>query len=218
MAAAAGGKLRRLDDDWFVQWGGKEVGPFTANEMEANASGGALAPDDSVRQRGRDWTPAKDVPFLADHLRRRAKRARRTEEAGPVGIGGWLALPAIGLVVAPLINAWNILAEFALLDQAEVGEAEFRAVLAEEMVLNAVLLLFQVYVAVAFFRRKRAAPGLMIALILAGVGVNSIDTLMVESVPGLRPDFAQVVRSVIAAMVWIPYFLRSRRVKATFTY
>ena len=23
------------DDDWFVQWGGKEVGPFTAAEMRA---------------------------------------------------------------------------------------------------------------------------------------------------------------------------------------
>jgi hypothetical protein len=92
------------DDDWFVQWQGKEVGPFRAEEMRADAAGGTLAPDDLVRKRGGEWAPAKDLPFLqavfrrrglAADLRRGAAAIPRSlgEVAGPDGIGNPLRWP-----------------------------------------------------------------------------------------------------------------------------
>jgi hypothetical protein len=78
----AAGRRAAGDDDWFVRWGGKEVGPFTTDEMKVNATGGALAPDDPVRQGHGQWMPAEDVPLLAVHLRRRGSTAPRPSGTG----------------------------------------------------------------------------------------------------------------------------------------
>jgi hypothetical protein len=83
------------------------------------------------------------------------------------------------------------------------------------------MLLFQIYVAFAFFRCQRTAPKLVIALLIARVVFNLIDWLAVVmdpvvSVAGENPGLRDLFGSVIVAGVWIPYFLRSKRVKATF--
>jgi hypothetical protein len=90
-----------------------------------------------------------------------------------------------------------------------------------EACLNAGMLLFQMCVAVAFFWRKRAAPHLVIALLLAAVVLTIIDCMMFAS--ATRPvtdieDFKDVVGPLVRAYIWIPYFLLSRRVQATFTF
>jgi hypothetical protein len=104
------------DDDWFVQLGGKEVGPFTAEEMRADAAGGTLAPDHLVRKRGGEWAPAKDRPFLQAVFRRAlvAEFRRRaaaiphslaSEEAGDASVV-YLPPPPPGGADQPQENGW----------------------------------------------------------------------------------------------------------------
>jgi hypothetical protein len=215
--APAGGRPAS-DDDWFVRWGGKELGPFTADELKANAAGGALGPEDLVRHGDGQWAPAKRIPFLAPLVRGGARRGPSSDgPPGPVGIGGLLILPAIGLLFGPCMTAFGIFMGFDAIDRRGV-DFHLVNVLADDIVLTFCFLLFQVYVAVAFFRRKRAAPKLMVALYLVNIAVNVTSQLMVTSVTEEDLDIAVVARPMLLAALWIPYFLMSRRVKATFTF
>jgi hypothetical protein len=60
----------------------------------------------------------------------------------------------------------------------------------------------------------------MIALLLASVVLTIIDCLMVASATRHVLDvgeFREVAGPLVRACIWIPYFLVSRRVRATFT-
>jgi hypothetical protein len=193
-----------------------------AAELEANAAAGTLGPDDLVRDRDGPWTPARQIPFLAWLLQPGAGSAGHLSgdrPSGPAGIGGWLVLPAIGLILGPIANAVAIIQDVALLGRADVVDRpDWRLVLVAEIGLNLAFLAFRLYAAVAFFQRKRSTPPLLIGLYLSGVVVMGIDTAMLVSVLDLRPEFGAVAPPVIAACIWVPYFLLSRRVKATFIY
>ena len=140
-----------------------------------------------------------------------------------VGIGGWLILPAIGLVGGPILNGLGIVQSLGLLfgRQMSALERELRnlpTVLTTEIALSVGLLFFQLLVAVVFFQKKSAAPKLMIALLAANVLLNVFDVWLCQSLlQRLPPEAVQgLFRSVIGAAIWIPYFLVSVRVHATF--
>ena len=120
------------------------------------------------------------------------------ENAALTGIGGWLLLPAIGAVLGVLNSVGGAFA----------NPAPFSILFAG----------FSAVVAVAFFRKHRATPRLFIALLIA----DALLTLPLVLAPGSLRDrrmeaaMREAVRSVMVAIVWIPYFLNSKRVKLTF--
>lgn len=115
------------------------------------------------------------------------------------------------------MTAGTLFVDFTLLRGQTTTVPGLHEALIGEILLYAVMVLFQGYVAVVFFQCKRAAPTLVIALLLAGVVVNIIDSLMVQWLVHERPDATGIVRGAVVAAIWIPYFVLSRRVKATFT-
>jgi hypothetical protein len=119
------------------------------------------------------------------------------EEGAPLPIGGWLILPAIGLVVWPLVELATVL----LLLNSDFGLLVGRTA---PVVALSVDLLATVFVAVFFFQKKKVAPALMIGLMVLRV-------------------VAQVVASgqlkwswALWAGIWTAYFLTSDRVRRTF--
>ena len=111
-------------------------------------------------------------------------------------IEGWLSLIGLGLLAAGV--------EFVIaIFSSETGTAT---------VINIFLLAFLVYVAYLFFKRNHRFPkyfiiylsALALLAIFAGIGTNWQDS----SISG----------PIVAAVVWIPYALVSKRVKATFVY
>lgn len=134
-----------------------------------------------------------------------------------VGIGGWLILPAIGLVLGPLLGIPLLL--FALTQYEAVAAAGFGGLFVLELGVQALSILMLIYAASRFFPKKSDAPMVMIMIIAAGVFLQGF-LLMVELNSGAE-EFAaesgkQLVRSIISAAIWIPYFNISKRVKATF--
>lgn len=116
------------------------------------------------------------------------KRAR----GGPAaGIGGWLLVPAFRLVSGPVLGAARLY----------IGRPPI-----EEMVFAFPFLGFQIYLAVVFFQKKSFVPKLMVACFL----IELILTFAVASKAG------DIAGAAGVATVWIPYFLLSKRVKATF--
>lgn len=87
------------------------------------------------------------------------------------------------------------------------------------LIVQGVLLVFLVYAGVRFYGRKRDAPLASIALLVLGLATSGL-LLLVElgsaaSELAVESGKSLVVQGLNAA-VWIPYFRRSRRVRATF--
>lgn len=134
-----------------------------------------------------------------------------------VGIGGWLILPAIGLVLGPLVGLIGLLVLVSLFPQ--LSAEGHGGVLTAEILAGLVLVLLQVYAATRFFGKKRNLPAVMTVLYAAGVAAAGI-LLAIELTAGAQ-EFAtesgkQLARAMMAAVVWVPYFHLSKRVQATF--
>ena len=134
-----------------------------------------------------------------------------------VGIDGWLILPALGLLIAPVMMVVDLVKSLSI--ASDVADAGYGGILALEMVVEAGLLVFIVYAATQFFGKRSSAPFIMISLYVAQVVAEAI-LLEVELATDAGPFAVQsgeaLVRSVIVAAIWIPYFRTSKRVRSTF--
>jgi transglutaminase-like putative cysteine protease len=143
-------------------------------------------------------------------------------------IGGWLCLPALSLCVLPLIIIgqfvkghgayFNGVSWQALLDRDAGAVA---ALLVVEVAMNALLLAVNGIAALLFFKRRREAPRWMILLLSLGVVLPSLEALLgqaLDSTPLSGGELRQMIRGLISCAIWIPYFLKSRRVRGTFVH
>ena len=127
-------------------------------------------------------------------------------------IGGWLALPGVGIVLTLLqegAETWSLMAELVAMPNLETL---FPVIIAVPWVL------FASVVAVFFFRKHQWAPYLYIVLLGGYVIFGEAYLLLHVAAP--EPDTAdapkQLARAVLGAGIWIPYFVRSKRVRLTF--
>ena len=158
-------------------------------------------------------------------------------KAEPEGIGGWLVLPLIGLVLALLSLLYNL---FGNLLQAFRGDlwsamtapdsgfysAYWPHYLVVSSVVNVAFIVCIALLLVGFLKRRRQVPLLMIVFYLAAIALGVFDFLslryLAKDAPLAQAALAQgafslLVRSAVPSLIWIPYFLRSVRVRNTFT-
>lgn len=143
-------------------------------------------------------------------------------------IGGWLILPAIGLCITPLrmmydlfnieyfnYSNWRILTDpnFAAYD------VKLGSFILIEMILNMALLFYSVVLVILFFKRRTSVP--MLAAIFYS---SNFLLLLVDGIVGAEysdgmdnETITSIFRSLIGALIWVPYFLVSERSKGTFT-
>lgn len=151
--------------------------------------------------------------------------------AGPVGIGGWLILPILHLIFTALLTGYNLagaLQYWSGLVALATGQADpsvqwMALPTFASLLFGVVVIAFAIYVLVLLFQKRRAVPKLMIGfycLVLAVTLFESGVTLSFAQFQETGEDQMQaakdIIRSVIGAAIWIPYFLVSKRVKATF--
>lgn len=147
-------------------------------------------------------------------------------------IGGWLVLLAIGLVLNPirllvimgrdflplfLSGGWSVL--------TTPGTAAYHPLWAPVLMFevggNTVLLGFSVLVAVCFFQKRKIVPRLMIAFLLVNLLLVAADYFVTDLLPSVASQkdpgaMKELARALIAAAIWVPYFVLSKRVKGTF--
>jgi hypothetical protein len=140
------------------------------------------------------------------------------------GIGGWLILPAIGLVIGGLGLAGGVvsavvgifLATSETATETTAGPVPFLVALA---LVEVILFVANAYAAYLFFRQRAVAPRAMISLLILGLA-SAIGLMGLALALGLYILLLNIggalAGSVIACLIWIPYFKRSERVKATF--
>jgi hypothetical protein len=152
-------------------------------------------------------------------------------EAEPAGVGGFLVLVAIGVFLAPVINALVVLVTYPPLFTGPAwaivttpGSAAYHALWAPliigEISMNVAFIAVGVWLIVLFLRRARRFPpvymGYMITSALFLFIHSQLLAVVLKGQPALAGDNSSLGRAVISAAIWVPYMLSSRRVKNTF--
>jgi hypothetical protein len=149
------------------------------------------------------------------------------------GIGGWLILVAIHHILRPIlfiINLYKLLPTVLHLGSwrvlTEPGQAAFHPswapVLLFELCYNSLCLIFSGLLLVLFFQKRALWRWCYVVFFLVVVFGVGFDAHFAQQIPAARdelgPSIRVLVQVIVAAAVWIPYCLVSKRVKATFRY
>ena len=138
--------------------------------------------------------------------------------AGPKGFGGWLWFPAVAAAFAPIAIVQGLYSLAANFHEVMNRSLEARAFLLALAVISVGFLIGWLYALVLMARRRRRFPRVYIALTLWSLAVFAVSWLITalyfEYFDGA--EFLKTGAEELARLIWIPYLLRSRRVRNTF--
>jgi hypothetical protein len=155
-----------------------------------------------------------------------------SEEKNLEGIRGWLILVAIAMVVSPIrfaavvkttyvelfsTGTWEILTT----QGSEAYDPLLASIIVAELLITAGLTLIFVYIAFMFFSKHRHFPKWFIGVAVFNLVWVIADALLIKlvlpNVPVFDPDTLKTLgNAAFWVVVWVPYMLESKRVKATF--
>lgn len=148
------------------------------------------------------------------------------------GIGGWLLLPAIGIIISPILILVGVYTSFVPLFTDGTWQAltqpdsyayhpMWGPLIAFEVLGNVALVALVIWLGWLFFRYDERTPRMYILYLLVTPAFLIADLILAGQMPGMEEPDPIVVRdtgrSLVQAAIWIPYFLKSERVKNTFT-
>lgn len=148
------------------------------------------------------------------------------------GIGGWLVLVALGVVFSPIrivLELFSIYSglfsdgtwEFLTTPSTELYHPLWAPIILGELFINGALVLAWIVAIFLFFSKKRIFPKWYIGILLFTLVFIILDAFSIKVVLPTEPAFddetaKELVRSIIGCLIWIPYMLVSKRVRATF--
>ncbi|MDF7806982.1 DUF2569 domain-containing protein [Pontiellaceae bacterium B12219] len=148
------------------------------------------------------------------------------------GIKGWLILIAIGVVISPLRIIGGFVLTFApiftqgtwkvlVTPGTEAYNPMWVPLLAFEITYNLAMSIAAVFLVILFFRQHRFFPRLYIVMMALPLLVLPLDSWLITFIMPENPVFdestvQELAKGAIGAVIWIPYMLKSKRVKATF--
>jgi len=143
----------------------------------------------------------------------------------PRPLGGWLTIPALGMIVGPLVIAYNVWENARMLQGPLIASLEqefpgFHSTVVFETIFGAAWLAIQLCLAIMFFRKLAVVPKLMVASLAINLVMATENAFQAASILRQPVEFAGhggVLHAAVLAVIWIPYFLLSKRVKETFT-
>lgn len=154
------------------------------------------------------------------------------EESNLQGLGGWLVLVGLGIVIAPLTIIGSILPDYSEMFSngswevlttpgTEAYDSLWAPLLYGEIAINGAFVLAWVFIGFLFFSKNRAFPKWYIGILLFTLAFVVLEPLAIKAVlpnDSLIDAAAtkEIGRALITSLIWIPYMLVSKRVKATF--
>jgi hypothetical protein len=146
----------------------------------------------------------------------------------PRGIGGWLLIVAVGQVIGPL-GLLVTLGQTFFDPDALKGFEQFPLASYGELAFHLALMLLAIPTAVMFFRKSRYFPRVFICQLVAAFVIPALSVVwtaltLSAQLGGSVGEFlvlepqekTQFMLTIVAALIWIPYTLKSRRVRNTF--
>jgi hypothetical protein len=148
-------------------------------------------------------------------------------------IGGWLIICAIGLTLYPVQAAFSLFSEVMPAVSSEnwrrlttPGSVSYHPLWAPllimELIGNGCFLILSTVLVVFFFKRRKFVPKLAMMFLASNFIFVSLDgyytqVILATTDPANMGPVINFVRTLVASMIWIAYFLFSKRVKRTFT-
>jgi len=160
----------------------------------------------------------KDASFEAEHYKLK-------------GLGGWLILVALGVVIGPIRLSFLIVSTYSpifndgtwgLLTNpvSESYIPYFSPLLIFEILGNVIFILIGIYMIYLFFSKHYLFPKIFIPYYIASLIFILLDAWLVSlifDIPIFDPEtMRELGRTLIGVLIWIPYMLVSKRVKVTF--
>jgi len=140
-------------------------------------------------------------------------------------LGGWLILILIGLCLAPLVELLSLINSkyLSMLVWRHFGTYSYgnklRAQLIFETSCEVILVCYAVFCLVLMIKKRDILPNVIIGYFFFIVLFRVGDYIMISYASHMKiPDVytEDMMRAIVGAAIWIPYFMRSRRVKRTF--
>ncbi|RXZ81947.1 DUF2569 domain-containing protein [Paenibacillaceae bacterium] len=157
---------------------------------------------------------------------------KETMQLGVSGLGGWLILIQIGLYLSITMLIIQIIGNDL---EALTGETWqlltskdslyydllWKPYLLFGSVYNIMNFIFILYILIQFYRKKSMVPRLMIIFYSLSMLIGIVDYVFIQQIAIAKEledggSLKDIVRSVLACLIWIPYFLKSERVMNTF--
>lgn len=155
-----------------------------------------------------------------------------TTSREPKGLKGWLILPAIGMFASTIRLTLLLMRDFWPIFRDESWQALttpgspayhqlWGTLLIFEMVGNSLFILANLTLIFFFFSKHWRFPALYITMLGLNVLFVISDFFLGNMIPAVSAakdsqSIREIARTLAAAAIWIPYFLRSKRVKNTF--
>ena len=159
--------------------------------------------------------------------------SERSEDSQLKGLGGWLILVGIHLVLGPVFILAGLRREIlpffsdGAWDAFTTPGTEFYTpyagpLIVGETVFSLGALLFSLYLLILFFKKHYFFPKAYIAFRIIFPLVVLLDSWLCSEtfgIPMMNPEEArEFMRIVIPSVIWILYMLKSKRVKLTFVH
>lgn len=156
---------------------------------------------------------------------------RKEKYTSELEIGGWLVLPMIGLFFTLLFSALSVYQDssfyfhnwWSVFTGESTISLSFMYVVLAEFIYNTWFLIFTVLILVLFFKKRSCLPPLICILYFVSFLFPILD---LEAIRFISEDlvtseseteiYTQSGKALVGAIIWIPYFMVSTRVKRTF--
>jgi len=130
----------------------------------------------------------------------------------PIGIAGWLILPAIGLIISLL---FNLIYCFYQIQNTDIKSIYLNLYLVFE---SLILFSFSIPTTNRFFNKSRKLPKTMTILLLLGVILEFLPILLFSNDSSSTSGLVRFIVTLITSIIWIIYFNTSTRVWYTYKY
>ena len=146
------------------------------------------------------------------------------------GIRDWLLLVVIGLIIQPLVPLYYLFTVYIpIFAEGTWGlitnpnSSNFIPgignVIIFEVVFHIVFFCASLFLLALFFTKDKTFPKFYIIYLVSILIYSVIDYALAQSIPSIASQAAENVnfgQNILAAIVWIPYMMKSKLVKATF--
>lgn len=151
----------------------------------------------------------------------------------PSGLGGWLLFAMVGLAISIVRANYSLYTTYVPIFSNGTWQAlttpgldtyhpYWAPLLSLEIAGNIIVIGLAVLALILMLQKKRLAPRMAIACYATAFAFIAINHFAADLIPAVAEQddsdgWRELLRSAVVASIWIPYFILSKRVKATFT-